>query len=73
MHAKLKEFEEITDRFRVLETEILKDIQAAGKVKGYNWPLHAITNLFVGKDYVSFKMNGLPKRLEIQELYPAVV
>jgi hypothetical protein len=70
MHTKLKEFEEVSDRFRVLELEILKDIQATGKNKGYNWPLHSISNLFIGKDYVTFKMNGVPKRLDIQEIYP---
>lgn len=70
MSTKLQEFEQVSDRFRVLETEILKDIQAVGKQKGYTWPLHSISTLFVGKDYVTFKVNGLPKRLEILELYP---
>lgn len=70
MSTKLQEFEQVSDRFRVLETEILKDIQVIGKQKGYNWPLHSISNLFVGKDYVTFKVNGLPKRLDILELYP---
>ena len=70
MSTKLQEFTQVSDRFRVLETEILKDIQAIGKQQGYNWPLHSFSNLFVGKDYVTFKINGLPKRLDIRELYP---
>lgn len=68
MEAKLKEFQILTERFRVLETEILTAIQTVGKAKGFNWPLHAISNLFVGSDYVSFKVNGLPKRLEMHEV-----
>jgi len=73
MEEKLKEFQVMTERFRVLETEILTEIQTIGKQKGFNWPLHAISTLFVGKDYVSFKVNGLPKRLEFKELYPETV
>lgn len=68
MHNKLQEFQEISERSRELELEILKSIQSVGKNKGYNWSLHAISNLFVGKDYITFKVNGLPKRFEITEL-----
>lgn len=68
MEAKLKELQEISERSRALELEILKSIQSVGKNKGYNWSFHAISNLFVGKDYITFKVNGLPKRLEITEL-----
>lgn len=67
MEAKLKEYQTMTDRFRVLETEILTAVQSVGKTKGFNWSLHSISNLFVGADYVSFKVNGLPKRLELHE------
>lgn len=68
MEAKLKEYQAMTESFRVLETEILTAIQTVGKAKGGNWPLHAISNLFVGDGYVSFKVNGLPKRLELHEV-----
>lgn len=68
MEAKLKEYQAMTERFRVLETEILTSIQAVGKTKGFNWSIHSISNLFVGSDYVSFKVNGLPKRLEMHEV-----
>lgn len=68
MEYKLKEFQDISDRFRVLELEILKSIQAVGKNKGYNWALHDISNLFVGNDYITFKVNGIPKRLKTNEL-----
>jgi len=68
MESKLKEYQAMTERFRVLETEILTAIQSVGKSKGFNWSLHSISNLFVGADYVSFKVNGLPKRLELQEV-----
>lgn len=68
MEAKLREFQEINERSRALELEILNAIQSVGKSKGYNWSLHAISNLFVGKDYITFKVNGLPKRLEMNEL-----
>jgi len=68
MYDKLKEFQEISERSRVLELEILKAIQTVGKNKGYNWTLHTISNLFVGNDYITFKVNGLPKRLQASEL-----
>lgn len=67
MEIKLKEYQAMTERFRVLETEILTAVQTVGKAKGFNWSLHSISNLFVGADYVSFKVNGLPKRIEMHE------
>lgn len=68
MEAKLREFQEINERSRALELEILNAIQSVGKAKGFNWSIHFISNLFVGADYVSFKVNGLPKRLEMHEV-----
>lgn len=68
MTDKFKEYEDLKFKLNRLELEITKDVHDVGLSKGFNWPLHCITNIFVGEEDIIFKVNGLPKRISLKEM-----
>lgn len=68
MLSQLKEYEELKSKLQTVELNITKKLCEVGLSKGFKWPLHSISNIFVGNEDVIFKVNGLPKRISLKEM-----